>query len=528
MVHLKIAVLFGSFNPLTNAHVSALKTAVRELGADKGLFVATNGQYLRRKAVKIGDPFCLTEEERQEAIEKVCENEPELSFWGFELGGINPSRYKTLCRIEKQYPEAELYEIQGADKVRTIARSRFAPEYLAKIRFAIFTRNDIDLEPLFDSTPLLAEHRDSFVMMPALDKTGSISSTLVRRLFYLGEDFSAFVPPATVEILSRHKPTDFSISYGERMKILLKSGRFGRMRACYQVYLDNNELFLDWKASNKSTLFGDYRKFLDNTRLYSEPFSVADKDANYPTTQVGCINADCVDVARRLQTIGYNPAILNLASARHPGGGYHQGYAAQEESLCHSSNLSQSLYQFGNTKYKHIRESGVPHRLDGYPLDLNFGGIYTPDVTFFRYNRSNFFELREEPFKCDVITVAALSFTGRTDFSGATELDYRAEDGGFTPEGEAIMLNKIRTIFRLGVEAGKDSLVLGAFGCGAYKLPSAEVARLFRQVMNEPEFAGKFRLLVFAILERTAKPCEADGKFAPFYKEFGSFEFSRN
>ena len=90
------------------------------------------------------------------------------------------------------------------------------------------------------------------------------------------------------------------------------------------------------------------------------------------------------------------------------------------------------------------------------------------------------------------------------------------------------MLNKIRTIFRLGVEAGKDSLVLGAFGCGAYKLPSAEVARLFRQVMNEPEFAGKFRLLVFAILEHTAKPCEADGKFAPFYKEFGSFEFSRN
>ena len=46
---MKIAVMFGSFNPLTNAHLAAMKTAVDALQADRGLFVATNGQYLRRK-----------------------------------------------------------------------------------------------------------------------------------------------------------------------------------------------------------------------------------------------------------------------------------------------------------------------------------------------------------------------------------------------------------------------------------------------------------------------------------------------
>ena len=66
---MKIAVLFGSFNPITNAHVTALKTAVAQLGAEKGLFVATNGEYLRRKTVKINDPFYLTEEERKETIQ---------------------------------------------------------------------------------------------------------------------------------------------------------------------------------------------------------------------------------------------------------------------------------------------------------------------------------------------------------------------------------------------------------------------------------------------------------------------------
>jgi hypothetical protein len=52
------------------------------------------------------------------------------------------------------------------------------------------------------------------------------------------------------------------------------------------------------------------------------------------------------------------------------------------------------------------------------------------------------------------------------------------------------------------------------------------VAELFRQVMDEPEFAGKFRLLVFAILERPRKPHGLEGKFAPFYQEFGSFHMS--
>ena len=44
---MKIAVLFGSFNPMTTAHVSMLKSAVETLNADRGLFVATNGSPLR-------------------------------------------------------------------------------------------------------------------------------------------------------------------------------------------------------------------------------------------------------------------------------------------------------------------------------------------------------------------------------------------------------------------------------------------------------------------------------------------------
>ncbi len=517
---MRICVLFGSFNPLTNAHITVLRSAVEAIGADKGLFVATNGKYLKRKTVKINDPFYLSEDERQAIIERVCESEPDLEFWGFELGGINPSRFKTLCKIEKQYPDAEIYEIQGADKVHTLLKSANGEEYVSKFRFVVFERYGIDLDALFLENHLLTKLRDSFVILPPLAET---SSTEVRNRFYAGEDFSCLVPHAVVETMRKYKPSDFRISFEERMKITMASGRFGRQTARKEIYKLNTRLFHDWKNGTNDIDFGDYKAFLDGAKLYKKPYDVSGMGETYDSTQTGCINSDCIDIAEQLIGQGYNPAILNLASAKRPCGGWDAGMGAQEESLCFSSTLSQSLYQYGDPKYKNVRDSGVPLKEIGYPHDINYGGIYSPGVTFFRNNISKFYTLRDKNFRCDVITVAALCFNGKSHYAGIDELSYQSEDGGFTPEGKEIMLNKIRTIFRMGVEHGKDSLVLGAFGCGAYALLPSEVAPLFRIVMEEPEFKNKFKLLVFAILERPRRPQGLDGHFAPFYHEFGVY-----
>ena len=516
---MKICVLFGSFNPLTNAHVTALRAAVNAIGADKGLFVATNGQYLKRKTIKIDDPFYLSEDERKAIIEKVCEPESNLAFWGFELGGINPNRFKTLCKIQKQYPDAEIYEIQGADKVHTIINSH-GEEYVGKFRFVVFERYGIDLDAMFSEDSVLGKLRDSFVILPPLE---AISSTEVRNRFYVGKDFSNFVPPAVVDALSKYKPSDFSLSFEERIKVTMASGRFGRQTARKEIYKLNTALFHDWQNGTNDINFGDHKAFLDGAKLYKGPYSVSNIGKLYDITETGCINADCMDVAEHLIGKGYNPAILNLASAKRPCGGWDAGMGAQEESLCFSSNLSQSLYQYGDPKYKNVRDSGVSIKEIGYPHDMNYGGIYSPDVTFFRNNISKYYTLREKPFKCDVITVAALCFNGKSHYAGIDELAFQAEDGGFTPKGKEIMLNKIRTIFRMGVEHSKDALVLGAFGCGAYVLLPSAVAPLFRTVMEEPEFKNKFKLLVFAILERPRRPQGFDGHFAPFYREFGTY-----
>lgn len=112
-----------------------------------------------RKTVKIDAPFYLTEDERKVIIDKVCENEPNIEFACFELGGINLSRFKTLCKIQKQYPDAEIFEIQGADKVHTLLKSSHGEEYVGKFRFVVFERYGIDLDTMFREDPVLGQIR---------------------------------------------------------------------------------------------------------------------------------------------------------------------------------------------------------------------------------------------------------------------------------------------------------------------------------------------------------------------------------
>ena len=78
------------------------------------------------------------------------------------------------------------------------------------------------------------------------------------------------------------------------------------------------------------------------------------------------------------------------------------------------------------------------------------------------------------------------------------------------------MRNKVRTIYRLALANGHDSLVAGAFGCGAFRLPCDKVAELFNEILGEPEFKNKFRKVTFAILDKDG----VKGRFAPFYHVF--------
>lgn len=251
----------------------------------------------------------------------------------------------------------------------------------------------------------------------------------------------------------------------------------------------------------------DPESMKQGTRFYSVELPPCN---NVPLKQdmvIEVINVDSILAAKRLKDNGFNPAVLNMASRQNPGGGVLNGAGAQEENLFRRTNLFLSMYQFAS----YAAEYGLVKSRYQYPLDRNFGGVYTPEACVFKGLEKDGYPLLDEFFQLSFIAVPAMN-------RPALDCNGRIVTGLIHG-----IKNKIRTIFRIGLRKGHDALVLGAWGCGAFRNPPAHIARLFHEVLDEVEFKNKFRQIVFAILEdhNSRKEHNPEGNLIPFKREFG-------
>jgi len=160
---------------------------------------------------------------------------------------------------------------------------------------------------------------------------------------------------------------------------------------------------------------------------------------------------------------GETTAVLNFASAQNPGGGFLGGANAQEEDVCRCSGLyptllTQPVYYQENRKQKSLLYTDH--------------AIFSPGVPFFKV-RSNG-ELLEDPYRVGVITMPAPN-------SGPF-LERNPES---RPELEAAFARRWRGVLAIARERAIDTLVLGAWGCGAFRGDPEMCARAAVESLNE-------------------------------------------
>jgi len=80
---------------------------------------------------------------------------------------------------------------------------------------------------------------------------------------------------------------------------------------------------------------------------------------------------------------------------------------------------------------------------------------------------------------------------------------------------------KMKVILQIALDRGHDSVVLGAFGCGAFRNPPATIAQLFREVIFQ-DYKDCFCHITFAILEdqNSGKQHNPQGNLPPFVERF--------
>lgn len=159
--------------------------------------------------------------------------------------------------------------------------------------------------------------------------------------------------------------------------------------------------------------------------------------------------------------------VLNFASYKNPGGCFLKGSSAQEESLCHESDLynvisTQSDYYEYNKK--HLNKSMYTDRM-----------LYSKDILFIRDNKK---------VSVDVLTCAAPNYSAASRFNLVTK-----------DQNSMILKRRIECIKYVLESHNAKIAILGAFGCGVFRQDPFEVAKDFKDIFKHT----KIETLVFAV-----------------------------
>ncbi len=186
----------------------------------------------------------------------------------------------------------------------------------------------------------------------------------------------------------------------------------------------------------------------------------------YDNTLILVEKMDTIDATLLLLSKGLNPVLLNMANPVRPGGGVANGATAQEENIFRRSNYFLTL------------------QMKFYPI-LDTDTIYSKDVIVFRDTNYDFID----PNLISIIASPSVRHPElNKDFSDFKNIeDYN------------LQYKKIEMIFKTAIIHGHDSIVLSAYGCGAFKCPPKKVAEIFNDIIKL--YKKYFKCIMFAIIQ---------------------------
>ena len=271
-------------------------------------------------------------------------------------------------------------------------------------------------------------------------------------------------------------------------------------------YMDESFLMFTESSSDRSDFF---RHLPDD--LLSKCTGL--KDRQRPEIVLSCKSTTDVVFENSMNSLYSNITVLDFADYLKPGGMFMEGSTAQEESLCHKSNLynilSSSRYQFAD----HFQDNKNLHKVSGNHA-YSDACIMIPSVMF--VDDSN---RQKKRTVADVIVLAAPN-KRHLDTDNITESDFdyvlrkRIEmifktsymfykkRGVITDDEHIEFKNRFHVFDPLGSynreENVKQSLILGAFGCGVFRNDPAQVARLMMDCISKG-YANMYDKVIFAI-----------------------------
>ena len=195
----KAVLIFGSFNPITNAHINMAETSKKMIPDADIIFIPAKEDFLRSWK-RFDDSSIL--KERVPLIKKVAER------YGYTVseietkGIVDGKTVNTISYLKEHEGYGTVYLCMGTDKVNEIGTWYKGEELLRDNRFIILMRDEHTDDILNAQSAL---YKDNFIFVREESSFMEISSTAVRNYLNEGnlEAIKDLVPEEVYDLYSK-------------------------------------------------------------------------------------------------------------------------------------------------------------------------------------------------------------------------------------------------------------------------------------------------------------------------------------
>lgn len=187
---MKIALFFGSFNPIHTGHLIVAQVIAEQTDTDKVWFVISPQNPFKKKS------SLLHEFDRLDMVRTAINDNSNFDASDIEFRMSKPSfTIDTLARLQDKYPQHEFRLIIGGDNLKHFQKWKNHEKILEFFGLYVYPRPNMDY-----NSPFLEHPNVEIIKAPLLD----ISATFIRNALQNNQSIKYLVPDE-VEALIRLK-----------------------------------------------------------------------------------------------------------------------------------------------------------------------------------------------------------------------------------------------------------------------------------------------------------------------------------
>lgn len=185
-----VILVFGTFNPVTCAHINLSHIAKKKIENSDVYYVVSKSEFLSSWK-KYDKNEIMSDDDRLRLLKESIKDIKDVYVSDIEISGlVDGKTINTVSYFKNELSYENVYLIFGTDKLSEFHTWYKGMELIRDNKFLIIQRDDDDFE--LKMTEYTNKYRDNFILLDLDNEYKYISSTKVRNA-YLSKDFDALI-----------------------------------------------------------------------------------------------------------------------------------------------------------------------------------------------------------------------------------------------------------------------------------------------------------------------------------------------